>query len=244
MEMEASGAVAFEKSDYSRGDHRIVLPPECIPLFADGISLILSRWVKLQMAVARSRNRWFGVAEYLRLTCGKAKHEAVEKMAADILAFFLQPEERCHGCINKKANKKAEEPCNVGHVQYLLYELCRNTFSESTVGPSSLMEVGNILFNLHQDLLQGKYDSAEKLGKTLTWIGEDQLERLRKDEDEELEAIRNANANKHRKISRRQRQKIRAYLVKVKPFVCTVVCNGFWNSLTRNYQAVMHHHHI
>ncbi|KAI3850603.1 hypothetical protein MKX03_011422, partial [Papaver bracteatum] len=73
--------------------------------------------------------------------------------------------------------------------------------------------VGNKLFNLHQDLLQGKYDSVEKLGKTLTWIGEDQLERLRKDEDEELEAIRNANANKHQKISRRQRQKIRAYLV-------------------------------
>ncbi|KAI3951307.1 hypothetical protein MKW92_022132, partial [Papaver armeniacum] len=71
--------------------------------------------------------------------------------------------------------------------------------------------VGDKIFNLHQDLLQGKYDSVEKLGKTLTWIGEDQLERLRKDEDEELEAIR--NANKHRKISRRQRQKIRAYLV-------------------------------
>ncbi|KAI3850604.1 hypothetical protein MKX03_011423, partial [Papaver bracteatum] len=77
-------SVAFNNSAYLRDD-RIVLAPEYI-------SLILSRWVKLQMAVARSRNRWFGVAEYPRLTCGKVKHEAVEKMAADILACFLQPE--------------------------------------------------------------------------------------------------------------------------------------------------------
>lgn len=132
-------------------------------------------------------------------------------MAADILAFFLQPEERCHGCITKQENNKAKEPCSVGHVQYLLYELFRISFNRSSAGTSSLMEVGDKLFNLHQDLLQGKYDSVEKLGKTLTWIGEDQLEKLRKSEEEELVAVH--NANKRRTISRRQRHKLRAYFV-------------------------------
>ncbi|KAI3871721.1 hypothetical protein MKW92_004731, partial [Papaver armeniacum] len=67
------------------------------------------------------------------------------------------------------------------------------------------------LFNLRQDILQGKYDSVEQLRKTSSWIGEDQMEKLRK--REELELITARKANEHRKISRRRRLKFRAYFV-------------------------------
>ncbi|KAI3955835.1 hypothetical protein MKW98_006195 [Papaver atlanticum] len=200
MELEETGATIIR-------ENRIVLQPQCISLFADGISLILSRWVKLQVEVANSINCWRGIAEHLRLTCWKVKHEAVEQMAADILAFFILPEEHCSLCIDNKM----EEPCSVEHVQFLLHELMRITF-KYTIGKNlSMLEVADKLFNLHQDFLKGKYDPVEELRKTLSWIGEDNMEQLRK--DEELELITAQRANEHRKIPRRQRLKFRAYFV-------------------------------
>ncbi|KAI3883175.1 hypothetical protein MKW92_041360 [Papaver armeniacum] len=128
-------------------------------------------------------------------------------MAADILAFFILPEERCDTCIYNRM----EEPCSVEHVQFVLHELMRITFKYMMGKNPSMLEVADKLFNLHQDILQGKYDSVEELRKTLSWIGEDQMEKLRK--HEELELITAHKANKHRKISRRQRLKFRAYFL-------------------------------
>ncbi|MCL7038527.1 hypothetical protein MKW94_016091 [Papaver nudicaule] len=133
-------------------------------------------------------------------------------IAADLLAFFLQPEVHCHFCIRFK-EMKAEEPCtcSVRHVEYQLYELMSIHMHYSAAGDPSLPEAGQILINLHQDLLQGKYDSVEKLRKTLTWIGEDEMERLRKEGEEGLAVVH--RMNKRRKISKRQRLKFRAYFV-------------------------------
>ncbi|KAI3944760.1 hypothetical protein MKW92_031591, partial [Papaver armeniacum] len=104
-----------------------------------------------------------------------------------------------------------EENCSAEHVQFLLHELMRITFKYMLGKNPSMLEAADRLFNLHKDILQGKHDCVEELRKTLSWIGEDQMEKLRK--AEELELITAREANKHRKISRRRRLKFRAYFV-------------------------------
>ncbi|KAI3914417.1 hypothetical protein MKW92_053208, partial [Papaver armeniacum] len=72
--------------------------------------------------------------------------------------------------------------------------------------------VGEKLYNLYQEILQGKYDSIEELGKTASWFGEDYMQKLRTAEEEELIRVRAANADRA-KISRRLRQKVQAYFL-------------------------------
>lgn len=53
------------------------LTPEAFPLFAEGISLLLSQWTALQMAV---QNEWGG----------RDSQKKSEQLAADLLSWFSQ----------------------------------------------------------------------------------------------------------------------------------------------------------
>ncbi|KAI3989165.1 hypothetical protein MKX01_033201 [Papaver californicum] len=78
--------------------------------------------------------------------------------------------------------------------------------------PQGISQVADKLYNLHQEFLQGKYDSVEELRKTRDWIAEEFMEKLRKAEEEKLTEARTFNA-RHGKISRRKRLKFRAYFL-------------------------------
>lgn len=180
----------------------VVLAPESITLLVQGISLkIPSQQVQLQMTVPNfEKNRFNGMAECLRRNCEEFKQKIVKELAAQILAFFIQPQEHCI--------KKVR--CGVEHVEFLLHELVRISFTY-TIGKSMPEETDILLINLHQDFLPGKHRVVKELGKTLCWTGKDLKKKLRK--DEELELIRAHRANRDRKISRTQRLKYRAYFV-------------------------------
>ncbi|KAI3842345.1 hypothetical protein MKW98_026135 [Papaver atlanticum] len=179
----------------------IVLARKSITLFAEGISLMIpSQQTEVKVAVPNfEKKRFNGMAECLRCNSDEFKQKIVKEMAAEILSFFIQPEERC--------SKKVR--CGVEHVEFLLHELVRISFTY-TIGKSTL-EATDILFNLHQDFLPGKHKVVKELGKTLCWTGKDHEKKLRK--DEELELIRAHRANRDRKTTRRQRLKFRAYFV-------------------------------
>ncbi|RZC67058.1 hypothetical protein C5167_010748 [Papaver somniferum] len=87
-----------------------------------------------------------------------------------------------------------------GIYEMLMYSVCNSK------------QVGGKLYNLYQEILQGKYDSIEELRKTTSWFGEDYMQKLRTAEEEELIRVRTANADRA-KISRRRRQKVQAYFL-------------------------------
>ncbi|KAI3908100.1 hypothetical protein MKW92_049620 [Papaver armeniacum] len=73
----------------------VVLEPESITLLVQGISLkIPSQQVEIQMTVPNfEEKRFHGMAECLRRNCEEFKQKIVKEMAAQILAFFIQPQE-------------------------------------------------------------------------------------------------------------------------------------------------------
>ncbi|KAI3981088.1 hypothetical protein MKX01_032228 [Papaver californicum] len=191
------------RTSYLRDDG-IVLARESIWLCYDGISLmILSEQEMLEVTVENFEiNRFNGMSEYLRLFCDQVKKEIVEKMAANILAFFIQPEE----------SKNKKERCSAARVKFLLHKLVRISFTYTIGKNPSRPEATDLLFNLHQDFLQGNYDAVEELRKTVCWTGKDHMEKLRK--DKELKLIRAlSRANGRRKISEIRRLNVRAYFV-------------------------------
>ncbi|KAI3886981.1 hypothetical protein MKX03_036843 [Papaver bracteatum] len=66
-----------------------------ITLFAEGISLMIpSQQVELQMTIPNfEKNRFNGMAESLRRNCEEFKQKIVKEVAAEILAFLIQPQE-------------------------------------------------------------------------------------------------------------------------------------------------------
>lgn len=62
----------------------------------DGISLVIkSEREMLEVTVENfETNRFKGMAEYLGRFCEQVKQEIVDKMAAEILAFYIRPEGR------------------------------------------------------------------------------------------------------------------------------------------------------
>ncbi|MCL7047957.1 hypothetical protein MKW94_027823 [Papaver nudicaule] len=195
--MELDQEVPGEAFVCSRDMPSTQLVPESTPLFAKGISLILYRWLKLRVLVARSRkvpDR--EIAEYLRLTSSKFKHPLVEKIAADILDLFI----------------RHKEPFCVDSVGTRLNEIVR-TYITYSVKLQGVLQVAEKLCNLYQEFLQGKYDSVEELGQTSSWIEEeDVMENLRKAEEQGLISDHTLNASRG-KIQRRRRQKYRAYFL-------------------------------
>ncbi|KAI3859235.1 hypothetical protein MKX03_034639 [Papaver bracteatum] len=196
MELDQGLGEASEKSVCSRDMPSTQLALESISLFSKGISLILYRWLRLQAFVAHGRVSFCEIAEYLRLNYGKYKHSRVEKIAADMLDFFILQ----------------KEPHDVKSVCSRVIELVRIYFKYGIGLMQGIYEVGEKMYNLYQEILQGKYDSIEELRKTASWFGEDYMQKLRTAEEEELIRVRSANADRA-KISRRRRQKVQAYFL-------------------------------
>ncbi|KAI3842346.1 hypothetical protein MKW98_026136 [Papaver atlanticum] len=175
----------------------VVLASDSLSLLSDDMSMTISSQHKEYEAVTfqnfeKDRFSWLAETN-LRHTCKKFKQKIVEYMAADIR------------CIKKVR-------CSVEHVQYLLYELVRISFTFTTEKNPSIPEAIDAVFTLHQDFFPEKNGVVKELEETLSWTGVDHMEKVRK--DEELKLIRRAHrANKHRTITERQRLKFRAYFV-------------------------------
>ncbi|KAI3845343.1 hypothetical protein MKW92_039210 [Papaver armeniacum] len=78
-------------ADASLRNDPIVLAPESITFFAEGISLTIpSRQAQLQMSIPNfGKNRFNGTAECLRRKSDKFKQQIVKVMARRIIAFFI-----------------------------------------------------------------------------------------------------------------------------------------------------------
>ncbi|KAI3888697.1 hypothetical protein MKX03_012886 [Papaver bracteatum] len=126
-------------------------------------------------------------------------------MVADIVDFLIQQ----------------KEPCDVDSLCILLCELVYTYFKFAGV-LETIDEVRHIfwntwwggkMYNLYQEILQGKYDSVEELGKTTSWIGEEYMEELKRVEEEELISVRAVKAARGAMVGRRKRLKFQAYFV-------------------------------
>ncbi|MCL7051430.1 hypothetical protein MKW94_006549 [Papaver nudicaule] len=199
---QEEAAAAHKKYAALRDD--IALKPNSISLFSDGFYLkIRLKSERFRTTIPDFEKTRFsvGLAKSVTRTCEKVKREGIEELAAEILAFFIQPEE---GCIEK-------ERCSVEHVEYLLHELVGISFTYTVEKNQSKPAETDIFINFHHEFLQGKDWVVRELRRTLRWIGKDHMDRLRK--DEELELIRAHRANRERKISRRQRLRFQNYFV-------------------------------
>ncbi|PPS15251.1 hypothetical protein GOBAR_AA05323 [Gossypium barbadense] len=112
------------------------LTAESAPVFQEGISLILTRWSALTAAV---ENEWGG-----RDSLGKAN-----AICTDVFAFFTEAR---------------AEPLYIDDLENLLEEglLSLNTLVED----GSVEEVAEKLMIMHEECLEGNYQSVEKLRTT------------------------------------------------------------------------------
>lgn len=111
------------------------LPPESAPLFSEGISLILSRWSALQMAV---ENEWGG----------RGSRAIAEQLGSDIFSWFTQSKETLY----------------IDDLENILDEgmLSLNAMIED----GSIEEVAERLMVMHEECLEGNYESIIKLRET------------------------------------------------------------------------------
>lgn len=109
------------------------LTAESAPVFQEGISLILTRWSALTAAV---ENEWGG-----RDSLGKAN-----AICTDVFSFFTEAR---------------AEPLYIDDLENLLEEglLSLNTLVED----GSIEEVAEKLMIMHEECLEGNYQSVEKL---------------------------------------------------------------------------------
>ncbi|KAF3339648.1 pre-rRNA-processing protein TSR2 [Carex littledalei] len=120
--------------DYSNGGGEVpqVLSGQAAAIFAEGISLVLSRWTALQMAV---ENQWGG-----RESRGKA-----DQLVASIQEFFGQ-----------------KEDLYIDELEELLEVYMLDSLS-TEVQDGSVPEVAEQLMIMHEECLEGKYESIQKL---------------------------------------------------------------------------------
>ncbi|GKV07354.1 hypothetical protein SLEP1_g19147 [Rubroshorea leprosula] len=111
------------------------LTAESVPVFQEGIGLLLSRWSALQMAV---ENEWGG----------RDSRRKADLLVSDISSFF--------------ANSK--EPLYIDDLENILEEslLSLNTMAED----GSIEEVAEKLMVMHEECLEGNYQSIEKMRAT------------------------------------------------------------------------------
>ncbi|KAL5702270.1 hypothetical protein ACHQM5_027506 [Ranunculus cassubicifolius] len=102
-------------------------------ILAEGISLALSRWNALQMAI---QNEWGG----------RDSLEKSEKLADDLFSWFSQP--KVSLCIDD--------------LEHVLDEAMMLSF-HTDIEDGSIEEVAEELMLMHEDCLHGNYDSIEKL---------------------------------------------------------------------------------
>ncbi|KAI3847721.1 hypothetical protein MKX03_004588 [Papaver bracteatum] len=173
-DQQEEAAAAFEKSASWRDE--VVLASDSISLLSDNMSITIPSQHEEYGAVTvpnfeKGRFSWLAETN-LRNTCKEFKQEIVKYMAAEILDFFIQPKEYCI--------KKVR--CSVEHVEYLMYELVRISFTFTIEKNPSTPEAIDVVITLHQDFLPEKNDVVNKLEETLSWTGVDHMEKKRKDE--------------------------------------------------------------
>ncbi|XP_010917742.1 pre-rRNA-processing protein TSR2 isoform X1 [Elaeis guineensis] len=123
-------------SDDGGGHERpsLAMPtPESLVLLREGISLVLSQWTALQMAV---RNEWGG----------RDSGRKSEELASTLLSWFSQSRTRLY----------------VDDLENILDENMVLSFN-TTIEDGSVEEIAEQLMIMHEDCLQGNYDSIEKL---------------------------------------------------------------------------------
>ncbi|KAF2316880.1 hypothetical protein GH714_042221 [Hevea brasiliensis] len=108
------------------------LSAESLPIFQEGIFLILSRWSALQLAV---ENEWGG----------RGSGQLADQLGSDIFSWFTQ----------------SKEPLYIDDLENILDEgmLSLNTMIED----GSVEEVAEKLMIMHEECLEGNYNSIEKL---------------------------------------------------------------------------------
>ncbi|KAF5176866.1 putative CDPK adapter [Thalictrum thalictroides] len=114
-------------------NHSQHLKSDSIPIFAEGISLALSRWHALQMAI---ENNWGG----------RDSHQKLEKLVADLYSWFSQP----------------KVPLCIDDLEHMLDEIMILSFNMD-IEDGSIEEVAEELMVMHEECLHGNYDSIEKL---------------------------------------------------------------------------------
>ncbi|PKA51921.1 hypothetical protein AXF42_Ash008150 [Apostasia shenzhenica] len=113
-----------------------VLSGEAISLLEEGISLVLSRWTALQMAV---ENEWGG----------RDSRRKYDELASSIFSWFIQ----------------TKEPRYIDDLENILDESMVGSFN-TEIEDGSIEEVSEQLMITHEDLLQGNFQSIENLRKS------------------------------------------------------------------------------
>ncbi|KAF2298524.1 hypothetical protein GH714_023963 [Hevea brasiliensis] len=108
------------------------LSADSLPLFQEGIFLVLSRWSALQLAVG---NEWGG----------RGSAQLADQLRSNIFSWFTQ----------------SKEPHYIDDLESILDEgmLSLNTMIED----GSIEEVAEKLMIMHEECLEGNYNSIEKL---------------------------------------------------------------------------------
>ncbi|KAK9086930.1 hypothetical protein Syun_029324 [Stephania yunnanensis] len=112
------------------------LKRECIPLFQEGITLVLSQWTALQMAV---ENEWGG----------RDSRNKSQILASDVCTWFTQ----------------SKEPLYIDDLERILEECLLLSFN-TEAEDGSVEEVAEELMIMHEDFLQGNYEAVDKLKKS------------------------------------------------------------------------------
>ncbi|KAI3869179.1 hypothetical protein MKX03_028785 [Papaver bracteatum] len=152
------------------------LAPKQSSLFAEGTCHILSHWASLQSIVAGEIGvPYIKKVEHLIHGRGKFMSEKVKQLASDIFFWFEQ----------------SEGYRNASSLATLVQDTVQSKFKLSAGDGSTIMmlirslcnskQVTNTLNMLHQDLVQGKYESIKKLRKSTSWFGQGNIDRLRKE---------------------------------------------------------------
>ncbi|KAK9168770.1 hypothetical protein Syun_000910 [Stephania yunnanensis] len=113
-----------------------LLNRDCIPLFLEGITLLLSQWTALQMAV---ENEWGG----------RDSRNKSQILASDVFTWFTQ----------------SKEPLYIDDLERILEECLLLSFN-TEAEDGSIEEVAEELMIMHEDFLQGNYEAVDKLRKS------------------------------------------------------------------------------
>ncbi|XP_008803387.1 pre-rRNA-processing protein TSR2 isoform X2 [Phoenix dactylifera] len=111
--------------------------PESLALLREGISLVLSRWTALQMAV---RNEWGG----------RDSGQKSEELASTLLSWFSQ----------------SRTPHYVDDLENILDENMLLSFN-TTIEDGSIEEIAEQLMIMHEDCIQVNHESVKKLKKSI-----------------------------------------------------------------------------
>ncbi|MQM05372.1 hypothetical protein Taro_038184 [Colocasia esculenta] len=139
MGMGACEAAATPRHDVPETDQ--------LPAMAEGISLVLSRWAALQMAVEKG---WGG----------RDSHRKSRDLAAALLSWFDESKGRSlkpHVLLH-----------HIDDLESMLDEFMVLSFN-TEVEDGSIEEVAEQLMIMHEDVQQGNFEHIEKLKRSNPW---------------------------------------------------------------------------